>query len=104
MLLKIVLFLIGTLLGASMALGAFRWLGGESFLPNPGGDGTVEEDRHPSSLGGFVKGYVSPLVCGAVALPLMLPTSAGASTWLWWVVFGGGCLIVLRFGRNRGWY
>jgi hypothetical protein len=105
MLLKIVLFLIGTLLGASMALGAFRWLGGESFLPKLGRDGTVEEERHPSSaLDGFVKGYVLPLVCGAVALPVMLPTNAGASTWLYWVVFGGGCLIILRFGRNRGWY
>jgi hypothetical protein len=72
---------------------------GESFLPGRG------EDRHPSSaLAGFVKGYVLPLVCGAVALPIMLPGNASASTGLWWVVFCGGCLIVLRFGRNRGWY
>jgi hypothetical protein len=31
MLFKIVLFLIGTLLGASMAFGAFRWLGVSLF-------------------------------------------------------------------------
>jgi hypothetical protein len=114
---------LALLLAASMALGAVRWLGGESFLPELGrgkdrhfqdkngrlgrerSDGTVEEGRHPSSaLGGFVKGYVIPLVCGAVALPFILASNAGASTWLYWVVFGGGCWIILRFGRNRGWY
>jgi hypothetical protein len=89
------------LLAVSMALGAFRWLGGGSFLPEPG-RGTVEEDRHPSSaLGGFVKGYVLPLVCGAVALPIMLPTNAGPST-----IMGRfrRRMPSLRFGRNRGWY
>ena len=101
--LKAFIYILLLLLAVSMALGAVRWLGGGSFLPELG-RGTV--NRHPSSaLSGFVKGYVGPLVCGAVALAVMLAVgNAGASTWLWWFVFGGGGLIILLFGRNRGWY
>jgi hypothetical protein len=84
-------------------------------------DETVEEAfRHPSGapsrivsmLGGFAQGYVivlvwftiAFLVVGAVAWLFLLASNAGAPTWLLWVAGIGGYLVILRFGRKRGWY
>ena len=102
------IYILLLLLAASMALGAVSWLGGGSFFRwwREQSDGAVEEDRHPSSaLGGFVKGYIGPLVVyGAGALLVMLASKGAPLTWLIWIIGGGGCLTIIRFGRKRGWY